>query len=203
MSDAPRAALAPLYKLLNADGTACNGGVGAWPLPNGQPGAWLRVAPPVVPCKHGLHLCRASNLLRDWTGPALYEAEVDPEAEVVEHSDKIVVSGARLVRRVETWNDQTLRLFAADCAEGALRAAEVKDARCWGAVRAARQYAFGLIDAAARDAAWAAAWAAARAAAWDAAGAAARAAAWDAQTARLLEYLAGTVDVDAIRGSVI
>src|SRR5690242_14274283 len=64
-----------LYKLTNADGTACNGGNGAWPLPNGKPGAWLRVKPPVIPCEHGIHLCRASNLIHSWTGPTLWLAE--------------------------------------------------------------------------------------------------------------------------------
>ena len=52
----------------------------------------------------------------------------------------------------------------------------------------------------------AAAWAAAGAAAWDAAGAAAWEAAWDAagrwQTKRLLAYLNGQVDLDAIKRSV-
>src|SRR3990167_5508415 len=163
-----------LYKLLNVDGSPCNGGRGSWPLPtNGRPGAWLEVKPPVEPCSHGLHLCRAKNLLKDWSGPALWLAEVHPQAEVIKESDKVVVSRARLLWRVETWNDQTLRLFAADCAERALTRAKVEDRRCWDAVTAARRYAFGLIDAAAGDVAGAAARAAAGAAAGDVAGAAA------------------------------
>src|SRR3990167_6759062 len=198
-----------LYKLLNADGSPCNSGSGVWPLPNGGVGAWLSVEPPVRPCHHGLHLCRAQNLLTDWSGPALWLAEVHPQAEVVKQSDKVVVSHARLQWRIETWNDQTLRLFAADCAERALKWAKVEDRRCWEAVTAARRYAFGLIDAAAWAAAWAAG-AAARDAAW-AAGAAAGAAARDAagaaarkwQTKRLLAYLNGEVALDAIKRSVL
>ena len=208
-----------LYKLLNVDGSPCNGGSGVWPLPtNGKPGAWLAVKPPVEPCAHGLHLCRVKNLLKDWSGPALWLAEVHPQAEVIKQSNKVVVSRARLLWRVEEWNDQTLRLFAADCAERALKRAKIKDCRCWEAVTAARRYVFGLIDAAARDAARdaarVAAWDAAGVAAWDAAGAAARDAAWAAagaaaraaagawQTKRLLAYLNGQVDFDAIKRSV-
>ena len=175
-----------LYKLLNADGSPCNGGRGSWPLPNGKPGAWLAVEPPVRPCEHGLHLCRARNLLADWSGPALWLAEVHRKAEVIKQPDKVVISRARLVWRIETWNDQTLRLFAADCAEPALTRAKVEDRRCWDAVTAARRYAFGLIDAAARDAARDAAWAAA----------------WKWQTKRLLAYLNGQVDLAAIKRSV-
>jgi hypothetical protein len=94
-----------------------------------------------------------------------------------------VVSRARLVRRVETWNDRTARLFAADCAEHVLPLFETKyhdDKRPRQAIQAARDYANGKIIkkqlAAARDAAWAAARDAGDA--WDAW------AAWAARAAR-------------------
>ena len=80
-------------------------------------------------------------------------------------------------------HDKEIRLFAADCAESVLHIYEDKypgDDRPRKAIQAARDYANGLIDAAARDAARAAAWDAAWAAAWAAAGDAAWAAAWAA-----------------------
>ncbi len=106
----------------------------------------------------------------------------------------------------------SLRRFACDCAERALRrerrAGRKPDERSWEAVRVSRRFADGNATveelAAARDAArdaWDAARAAARAAAWDAARAAAwaaaRAAAWAAaraaerrwQLRRLRKYL--------------
>jgi hypothetical protein len=76
--------------------------------------------------------------------------------------------------------DKEIRLFAADCAESVLHLYESKypgDDRPRKAIQTARDYANGLIYAAARDAALAAAWAAAGAAAGDAALAAALAAA--------------------------
>ena len=132
-----------------------------------------------------------------------------------------MVRTARLVSRVDGWNQRSARLFAADCAEHVLPLFEaqrpgddrprlaIDAARAFarGEIDAARAFARGEIDAAARSAAWAAAgdaagdaaWAAARSAAWaaawaaggDAAGDAAEAAERDWQTARLLDYLEG------------
>jgi hypothetical protein len=53
---------------------------------------------------------------------------------------------------VDTWNEKTLRLFAADCAEHVLGIYEKqypKDDRPRKAIQAARDFANGLIDAAA------------------------------------------------------
>ena len=186
-------------------------------MPNGKPGDWLKIDGDIVPCRRGLHLCRRGDLV-SWLGPVIYEAEYRGEKIVADN--KIVVAEARLLRQLPGWNERTARLFAADCAERALKrerkAGREPDPRSWAAVRAARAYADGEIDktqlAAAWDAAWvaagAAAWDAARAAAWDAAWDAARAAAWAAagaaawdaagdperrwQTKRLLEYANGT-----------
>ena len=189
-----------LYKVLREDGAPFHGGTGSWPLPNGKPGEWREVKGDLEPCANGLHLCRKSDLVT-WLGPAIFLAEHDGEKII--HTDKVVVRKARLLGRLDTWNDTTARLFAADCAERALKrerkAGREPDPRSWAAVTAAREFARGEISAAARAAAWAAAWAAAgaaaRAAAWDAAWAAARAAAWAAekkwQTKRLFEYLDG------------
>ena len=201
------------YKVLNDNRAAFHGGTGTWPAPNGKPGRWVTVKGELVACRNGLHLCRRDDLIH-WLGPTIWIAEY--VGEPVVDTNKIVVGKARLVDRLETWNERTARLFAADCADRALRklarsTGRRSDPRSRAAVRAARDFADGKIGAAelaaaqdaARAAAWAAAWAAARAAAWAAARdaawaaawAAARDAAWDAeirwQTKRLWEILDG------------
>ena len=171
------------YKVLGGNGRAVNGGTGVWPLPHGgHPGAWLAVEPPLIPCTHGLHLCRREDLV-SWLGPTIWRVEIAPEAERLVCKDKIVVSQARIVARVTTWNERTARLFAADCAEHALKAEQgvgrEPDARSWAAMQAARDYAEGRLSDKARIAARSAAWSAACAAesaAWSAAWSAACAA---------------------------
>ena len=199
-----------VYKVLGPNGQAHHGGKGKWPLPTKcddgwTPGEWLSVTPPIIPCAHGLHLCRRQDLVT-WLGPMIYRAEY--EGDMVEGDGKIVVSRARLLAPVETWNDRTAGLFACDCAAHVLQYWEryyPDDKRPHEAIEVARRFARG-------DATWQqmaeAAWAAARAAAWaaeaawaaraeaaeaaEAARAAAEAAAeaeraW--QTERLFEYL--------------
>jgi len=243
-----------LFKVLNDDGSCCNGGTGSWHLPvknpdgTWTPGEWMpAVEGDLSPCSHGYHLCREQDLHR-WLGPAIFEAEYRGEVErdatiqgpaagrhllqwwqrlvalarqeprrhmdarrVVEAEDKIVVREARLLRRLETWNECTARLFAVDCAERVVHLCD--DPRPRRAIAVARRYAGGEATSeeldAVCDAAWAGAWATARAAARDAAWATARAGAWAAardaawaaawagawdaeqewQSARLMEYL--------------
>lgn len=184
--------MSKLYKVTDVDGSAYHGGVGKWPLPEGgEPGAWLEVKGKIIPCRRGLHLCYAEGLV-GVLGPVIFEAEYEGELIAVAHDDgldrgKVVVRKARLLRRVETWNERTARLFAADCAERALTIFEREhpnDDRPRKAIEAARAYARGEIDDAARATAEAAAWDAARAAAWAAAESAARAAAKTAVEAR-------------------
>ena len=162
-----------LYKWTGKGGTA-QMGTGKWPLPkNGKPGAWLSVTGEVVPCENGLHLCRESDILK-WVSAELYEVEHFKSSKRIDHDDKVVVRKARLVRRVDTITDQTLRLFACDCAERVLK--HTKDKRSHNAVKVSRQYALGLVGDATWDTTRAAAWDAA----WDTTRAAARDAAWDA-----------------------
>ena len=187
-----------LYKVLNEDGSAFHGGSGKWFLPKGKrPGKWMpRIADPVL-CERGYHVLKPEMLVK-WLGPAIFEVEV--RGAQVWQADKGAVEQARLIRRLETWNEQTARLFACDCAETVVNLA--KDERSVKAILVARRFAFGLANEKER----AAAGAAARAAAWDAARAAARDAArdavWAAQTKRLFEYLDGKVDLEATRRSV-
>jgi hypothetical protein len=173
------------YKVLDDEGKSCNGGRGRWPLPkDGKPGSWreLRGKRALAPCHYGLHLCREADLLY-WLGPTIWEAEY--EGECVEDGDKVVVRKARILRKIEFWNERTARLFAADCGERALlrerAAGREPEERSWAAITAARAFVRGTITTeeliAARDAAEGAR-AAAEAAAW-----AAREAAWAAREA--------------------
>lgn len=213
-----------MYKVLNADGSPAHGGSGIWSLPNdGQPGEWMPDIKGVEMCKRGYHACRESDLIF-WLGPDIYEAERDEAAEYVEcdtpEESKVVCGRMRLIRRLDTWNERTARLFACDCAEGVLHICG-DDKRPAEAIRVARLFANGkataeelaaartsasaaawaAAGAAAREAAaaweaawaaaWTAAWEAARTSAWEAAWEAAREAAREAQTKNLFAYLRG------------
>jgi hypothetical protein len=182
-----------LYKVLANDGTSPYAHF-RWPLPNSKPTKWVHSKGELLVCKNGIHLCRGKDLI-DWlVGPAMFVAEAGGAR--IASDNKVVVRKARLICRVETWNEKNARLFACDCAERAMRRVTTKygkqDRRSWKAIKVARQFARGELIvkalAAARDAAWAAARDAAGDAAWDAvreaareaARAAAWAAAWDA-----------------------
>ena len=201
-----------LYKWLKADGTSHYQDY-QWPLPkNGTPGKWVRATGKLVLCGNeddpgeGIHACSATQVAHH-ISDTLWEME--SRGKLIMGEDKLCVSAGRLLRRLDGINEQTLRLFAADCAERVLPLFEkqsLSDKRPRNAILASRQFAFGVIDAAARAAAFDAAWAAAEAAAGAAARDVARAAAWAAarewQSARLLEYAYGRVDLDAIKESV-
>lgn len=204
------------YKVLGKNGKACHGGSGSWHLPkNGKPGKWMPKIENIEPCVRGYHLCEAVDLL-EWLNEEIYEAE--GRGKSIRHDNKTVFEQARLIRKINAWNEKTARLFACECAERVLPIFERErpdDDRPRKVIEAARKYADGLISkeeidaarAAARGAAWdaagAAAWAAARGAARDAARDAAWAAAWAAaraaaraaekkwQTERLMKVLRG------------
>ena len=184
-----------LFKFLDEDGSSYHGGTGSWGLPSRhrdgtpRPGRWQTVSGPLVPCHNGLHVLRFKDLLQ-WIGPALFHVEVDGERVDLDDATegKVVVRRARLVARVDTWNERTLRLFACDCAEHALLLTQARgiaiDHRSWNAIAVARRFASGEATADELAAARRAATAAARRVTrggpgWDAARAAARAGAWD------------------------
>jgi hypothetical protein len=197
---------AQFYKWLKADGSAPIGR-GNW-----HPGKWRSVKGKLVPCKNGLHLCRRQDLLLH-ISERLWIAEADT-AEMIEHEgNKIVVRRARILRRVETINDCTMRLFACDCADRVVFLTESDEGK--NCIAVARRYAHGeatdeelaeACDAASRAACdaggaasragWAAAWTAASdaaRAASDTARAASHAAIYtaasDAQVQRFIQYI--------------
>ena len=183
------------YKVLKADGSCCNGGQGVWSLPTKNddgtwtPGAWMpKVKGKLMPCERGYHICRRQDLIY-WLEEAIFEVEY--RGVIVEDDQKCVVREARLLRKIETWDEKTVRLFAADCAEKVLPIYESEypdDDRPRKAIQAARDYANGKIKKAARSAAWSAALSAvesaalsaAESAAWSAALSAAESASWSA-----------------------
>jgi len=195
-----------LYKVLGPDGRAYHGGNGKWLIDKKMP-----EIKDVEPCKRGYHLCRGlphTDLMR-WIGPYIHPV-LDFGGKVVVCDEKVVVGWAKIGPAIESWNERTTRLLAADCAERAVnkfwRPQKLGINRGhWAAPRramaATRKYAAGDLSGkdlgaaqdataaactAARNAAWEAAlaaWAAACTAAGDAAWAATAAAAGDAARA--------------------
>jgi hypothetical protein len=182
-----------LFKVL-APGRKAIYGTGSWPAP----GVWRKRIERLKSCQSGYHLCTRSGLV-EWLGPEIWLAEQEGEYIWKDKRKVIVASRARLIRKFDTWNERTARLFACDCAERVFHLA--KDER--EAIRVARAFANGeatqeqlaAAKDATRDATRAAAWAAAWNAAWDAAKDAAWNAAKDAerkwQSRRLFQYLEG------------
>ena len=125
---------APTYKFLASGAKGPFSGF-AWPVA----GAWVEVEGALATCLRGVHVCRPMDLAH-WIHEELWELETDGEA--LPGIDCVVVRRARLLRRVEAWNQAGAQRFVAACIE---RAAERTLARANETVR-------GLIDDA-RDAA--------------------------------------------------
>jgi hypothetical protein len=153
---------------------------------NGKPGKWLPKVDKLEKCSSGYHACKPEQIL-DWLNTEMYEVEykTPPEGD----DDKVWGTQIRFIRKIDTWNDRTARLFAVWCAREALKLVDKPDPRSVAACDVAERYATGEATREELSAARDAAWAAARDAAWEAAGAA-RDAARDAQTKKLLEMLA-------------
>ena len=169
---------------------------------NVRPGLTLHAKGLLVLCENGMHASRrAISALCYAPGPIVCRVRLSGEA--IDDNNKICARSRTVLWMADA--TATLHEFACRCAEAALRAAAVKDGRCWAAIQAKRNWLAGRISdaelGAARDAAWDAAWAAAWAAARDAARAAARSAACgaarDAQNRRLTAMLSALKPKDA------
>ena len=97
------------YKFLTADGLGVFSRF-AWPLPNGEPGAWVESE--VDPCRVGIHACRRNDLPY-WLAPTLYEIELDGPLD--ERAVKVVAPRGRLVRQVGAWNSATQEAYGRMC----------------------------------------------------------------------------------------
>jgi hypothetical protein len=109
------------YKFLRSDGRGVFTRF-SWPLPAGGPGAWVDA--PVVPCRSGIHACRVGDLPL-WLGRELYVVEL--AGEIVEEQTKVVASRARLVQRVDAWDDRLRAEYTQDCADRAREIARAAD----------------------------------------------------------------------------
>jgi hypothetical protein len=202
-----------LFKVLK-DNNSCNGGNYKWSLPTKNddgtwtPGEWTKpIEGDLIACENGYHLADESQLSQ-WLDEDIYIAEF--RGERFSDEEKWVGRQARLLSKVETWNDKTARLFAVWCAREALKLIDDPDPRSIAACDVAERYANGeatrdeltIAWAAAQSAAWSSAWSSARASAGASAGASARVSAgdaaawasvrsavWGAQSKKLLEML--------------
>lgn len=145
-----------------APGGVAYAGRGRWHLPQGdQPGKWMHdyKSQPVL-CARGYHWCRARDALHHMHAECWL---IETRGVTVVGDDKSVSQGARLLRRVETWNERTQRLFAADCAEAVVHLCG-DDPRPRAAIETARRFARGEATVDELIAAGAATWVAAVAA---------------------------------------
>lgn len=101
------------FKFLTAEGAGVFSGF-AWPLPNGDPGAWVEAE--VDTCRSGIHACRRDDLPY-WLASALYEIELDGPVE--EHQVKVVAPRGRLIRRIDAWDEATRNAYSQMCVERA------------------------------------------------------------------------------------
>jgi hypothetical protein len=144
-------------------------------------------------CNNGYHGCTPDQLIH-WIDEELWEVESQEEWKLLGADDNKVITrgGLRLVKRFETWNKQTARLFACDCAESVLKNFEDKypdDKRPREAIATARRFALGLATEKELQAASSAAHLVVDSA-------------YRSHNARLLEYINGQVDIEKIRQSV-
>jgi hypothetical protein len=172
----------------------------AWPVAVGD---WTPAETPVL-CVSGWHGVEEAHVLNHL--PATVGAElwiVEIRGDRLDGDDKFAAASMRLVQRVGVTTPENLRLFAADCAEDAMRLVEHPDPRSLKAIEVARLYARGAASSNELDAARAAAGDAAGAAAGAAARAAARAAAGDVtrDVARAAAWAAARAAAGAAAGA--
>lgn len=84
-----------------------------WPLPGAdEPGQWVHAAGPIALCVNGVHASTPEQLPH-WLGTELWEIELG--GEILRDEAALVASQARLVRRVDAWDEPMRRRFAEMC----------------------------------------------------------------------------------------
>lgn len=84
----------------------------AWPRPTGREvGPWVHVDGGLVPCRHGIHACRLSDLPY-WISDELWAIEV---ADAHTGGRHVLARSGRLVERVSAWNPMAAAAFAEAC----------------------------------------------------------------------------------------
>ena len=103
------------YKVLRAVRSEFTGW--QWSLPDGdQPGAWVHAEGSIAVCVNGIHASTPEQLPH-WLGAELWEIELG--GDILEHEAALVASQARLLRRVDRWDEPMRRRFAEMCLERA------------------------------------------------------------------------------------
>jgi len=88
-----------------------------WPVPaSEEPGPWVEAEGSLGLCVNGAHVCRTFELAH-WLSDELWETETDGEE--LAGLDCLVVRRARLVRRIDAWQEGGAARFAEACAEHA------------------------------------------------------------------------------------
>ena len=109
-----------------------------------QPGKWLPGIERLEVCVVGWHCVNADNLIY-WLDEQIYVVETTGNR--IYEDGKYAAQRLRLVRKIETWNPRTQRMFACDCADRVLEIYErlhPGDHRPRQAIAVARRYAQGL-----------------------------------------------------------
>jgi hypothetical protein len=92
-----------------------------WPTPSGgHPGAWVEEEGPLELCARGLHVCRTIDLAH-WLHDELWELEVDGEP--LAGVDCLVFRRARLLRRIDAWQEGAAMFTEASVEHARTRAA--------------------------------------------------------------------------------
>ena len=82
-----------------------------WPTPSGGgPGVWVEEQRPLELCARGLHVCRTIDLAH-WIHEELWELEADGDP--IEGLDCLVFRRARLLRRIDAWQEGAAKFNAA------------------------------------------------------------------------------------------
>jgi hypothetical protein len=99
------------YKVLR-DGTSEFTGW-RWPLPDAEgPGEWVRAEGPISLCVNGIHAASPEQLPH-WLGTEIWEIELG--GEVLREEAALVASQARLLRKLDAWDEPMRRRFAEMC----------------------------------------------------------------------------------------
>jgi hypothetical protein len=93
-----------------------------WPLPAADaPGEWVHAEGPIALCVNGIHASTPEQLPH-WIGTELWEIEL--AGDILDDEAALVASQARLLRRVDAWDEPMRGRFAEMCLQ---RARELAD----------------------------------------------------------------------------
>ena len=110
-----------LYKVINKDNKSCSGGAFDWTeylpvkIEGGMwiPGKWTPKVSPVL-CMSGYHVCVDLNLDEQYLQEQCFVAEAYPNCLCDFSFNKRAYSSIRLMKKVEAWNEQSMRKLVRD-----------------------------------------------------------------------------------------